>query len=114
MTSTRHPPPFDFDSWAALAQRDPQAFEEKRNCILEAAILGAPAKKRPQLRRIQWKLDQIRHSSTTPLAACLRMQRLLWEQVAGEDGLLERLQWLSGQDSTRPPRRSADILPFTR
>ena len=115
MTRAQHPPlPFDFDSWAELAQQDPQAFENKRSRVIEAAILGAPAAKRPQLRRTQWKLDQIRRSSATPLAACLRMQRLLWENVAGEDGLLERLQRLSGQDSANPPQRSAKILPFTR
>jgi len=106
--------PFDFDAWTTLAQRDPQAFEKQRSRVIEAAILGAPAKQQPQLRRTQWKLDQIRRSSATPLVACLRMQQLLWENVAGEDGLLERLQQLSRQDSAGPPRHSAKILPFTR
>jgi hypothetical protein len=115
MTRVQNPPPFDFDNWAALARRDPQAFEKQRSRVLEAAILDAPAAKQPQLRRTQWKLDQIRRSSANPLAACLRMQRLLWENVAGEDGLLERLQRLARQDnSTEPPQRSAKILPFTR
>ena len=63
---------------------------------------------------MQWKLDQIRRNSATPLAASLRMQQLLWEHVAGEDGLLARLQRLSGQDIAPAPRHSAKILPFRR
>lgn len=115
MARVQNTRPFDFDAWSALARQDPQAFEKQRSCVIEAAILDAPAKKQLQLRRTQWKLDQIRRSSPTPLAACLRMQRLLWENVAGEDGLLERLQRLSAQDSTGgPPQRSAQILPFPR
>lgn len=114
MAEIQAPPPFDFDNWATLARRDPQAFEKQRNRVLEAAILSAPAARQPQLRRTQWKLDQIRRNSATPLAACLHMQRLLWEKVAGENGLLECLQRLAGQDNGGTPRRSAKILPFTR
>ena len=115
MNRVQNSPSFDFDAWTTLARQDPQAFEKQRSRVIEAAILGAPAKQQPQLRRTQWKLDQIRRSSANPLAACLRMQQLLWENVAGEDGLLERLQRLSRQGRTDPPRRSgAKILPFAR
>jgi len=115
MASMHSHPPFDFDAWAALAREDPQRFEKQRSRVLEAAIRGAPPDKQPQLRRTQWKLDQIRRSSATPLAACLRMQQLLWEHVAGEDGLLERLQWRSMQDNAAARQQhSAKILPFTR
>lgn len=115
MASMHSHPPFDFDAWAALAREDPQRFEKQRSRVLEAAIRGAPPDKQPQLRRTQWKLDQIRRSSATPLAACLQMQRLLWENVAGKDGLLERLQCLAAQDTAGArPRHSAKILPFGR
>ena len=115
MAGAQNTPAFDFDAWTSLAQRDPQAFEKQRRCVLEAAILEAPARKQPQLRRTQWKLDQIRRRSATPLAACLQMQRLLWDNVAGKDGLLERLQQFSRQDGAcRHTRRSAKILPFKR
>lgn len=114
MTTTPSSPPFDFDAWNRLARHDPQAFEIKRRFVIESAILDAPAKRQPQLRRMQWRLDQIRRNSATPLAASLRMQQLLWEHVTGEDGLLARLQRLSGQDLAATPRRSAKILPFRR
>lgn len=115
MIRVQNSPPFDFDAWSTLARRNPQAFEKQRSRVLEAAIRNAPASKQPQLRRTQWRLDQIRRSSSSPLAACLHMQRLLWENVAGEDGLLERLQLLTGQyRACRPVRHSAKILPFAR
>ena len=103
---------FDFDAWASLARTDPKAFEIKRKTVIEAVIAEAPRRNRIQLRRIQWKLDRIREVSPTPLAACVRMQEMLWESVLGEDGLLARLQSLPTAD--RQPARSAQILEFRR
>ena len=84
--------PGNFDEWAALALSDPQAFEVQRQEVIDRAIRAAPAARQEKLRRIQWKLDQIRRTSRTPMAACLRMNRLLWESVSGDNGLLARLQ----------------------
>jgi hypothetical protein len=84
--------PLGFDEWATLAKSDPQAFERQRRQVIDRAILAAPANRQQQLRRVQWKLDQIRSTSRTPMVACLRMQSLLWESVAGEHGLLACLQ----------------------
>lgn len=84
--------PRDFDEWAALAKSDPQAFETQRRQVIDRAIRAASADRQQRLRRIQWKLDRIRGTSRTPMAACLRMNRLLWESVAGEHGLLACLQ----------------------
>jgi hypothetical protein len=85
---------FDFDAWVNLARQDPQAFEEKRKHLIEDAIQGAPAHKQQRLRCLQWKLDKIRETSRTPMIACLHINRLLWESVTGEHGLLNRLQRL--------------------
>jgi hypothetical protein len=84
--------PGGFDEWAALAKSDPQAFETQRRQVIDRAIRAAPAARQQKLHRIQWKLDQIRSTSRTPMVACLRMQRLLWESVTGENGLLACLQ----------------------
>jgi len=104
--------PFDFDGWAELARSDPDAFEVKRKNILEDAIRQASPQRRQRLRCLQWQLDQIRYTSRTPLAACLRMQRLLWEKLTGEAGLLASL--LGTADGMRPLRRNATILNFRR
>jgi len=110
MNSVSSNPSFDFDSWASLARNNPQAFEIKRKITIEQAILQAAPQRQPRLRRLQWQLDQIRNTARTPLAASLRMQRMLWEKLAGDVGLLACLQGTAGPASSR--RHTATILPF--
>jgi hypothetical protein len=101
---------FNFDSWAILARENPQLFEIKRKIIIEQAISQASPRKQKRLRCLQWKLDQIRNTSSTPLAASLRMQQMLWEKLVGDDGLLACLQGSAIQPNLR--RHTATILPF--
>ena len=112
MQQTHITPAFDFDSWVTLARNNPQAFEVKRINVIEAVIRHAPQRNRQRLRRMQWKLDRIRQTSATPLAACVRMNAMLWDSVAGEDGLLARLQ--QRPIPTDRSRSSAKILTFIR
>ena len=94
----------DFDAWSAMARNDPEAFESMRLAAIEAAIASAPAAKRERLRRLQWRIDQERRRSRTPLAACLRISRMMWRQVLGPGGLNERLDDLRRAVHGRPPR----------
>ena len=103
---------FDFDGWAKLAQTDQNAFEIKRKNAIEAVISEAPARNQPQLRRMQWKLDRIREIAPSPMAACVRMQEMMWESVLGEGGLLARLRQLPETEDSAPD--TADILEFRR
>lgn len=113
MTKPQSSPTFDFDAWAALARQDPGTFEERRRLLIENAIRNAPGHRQQRLRCLQWKIDQIRHTSRTPMAACLRINRLLWERVTGENGLLARLQQPQQTDTrTRRMRHTAKVLPF--
>jgi hypothetical protein len=116
MRNTPPTPPHDFDAWSDLARSDPQAFEDYRDRIINEAILRAPAHKQQRLRRMQWKLNQIRNTSRTPMVACLRMNRMLWDAVIGDNGLLDCL--LHPNDSRRRPSArglpSAKIIPFER
>lgn len=102
---------FDFDAWVKLARENPQAFEEKRKRLIEDAIQGAPAHKQQRLRCLQWKLDKIRETSRTPMIACLHINRLLWENVTGQQGLLNSLQQLhSGKSAPGTDRTTAEIF----
>jgi hypothetical protein len=108
-------PTFDFDSWAELAQEDPQAFELERKLLLDRAIMRAPADKQQRLRCLQWKLDQIRELASSPMSACLQINRLLWASITSEHGLLHCLQRLqSGALPDNSHKTNAKILPFQR
>jgi hypothetical protein len=113
METTENRPKFDFDAWAELARKDPQAFELERRLLIERAIMRAPADKHQRLRCLQWKLDQIRDLASTPMAGCLQINRLLWEHIVSERGLLHTLKRLqSGERSGNSEPATAKILPF--
>ena len=106
---------FDFDDWANLARTDPQAFEARRKTLLDAAIDRAPAARQQRLRGLQWRVDQIRRTSSTPLGACMKISYLMWDTLLGPRGLVEslaRLGELPGGPFALVPVDNAKILPF--
>jgi len=116
MTESVTRTPQDFDGWAKLAATDLPAFETQRSRIIEAAIRQAPACKQQRLRCLQWKLEQIRNTARTPMVACLRMNRMLWEAVAGDTGLLASLQYATCSAEHPLTRRTttAKVIPLER
>lgn len=100
---------FDFESWSQLANNDPEGFEARRVSAIEETIGRAPPRIQARLRRLQWKLDQVRRTSATPMAACIRMNHMMWDRVTGPGGLLETLV----EGKQRPaPKPAAKVLPF--
>jgi hypothetical protein len=117
MSEYSTPTPTDFDDWSRLASTDPAAFEHQRSQVIERAIRRAPAQRRRRLQQLQWQLDQIRATSRTPMAACLRMQRMLWQCIEGENGLLDCLQQPAAVIRRRSQSRSgssARVIPLRR
>ena len=115
MDTTDNRPPFDFDAWTKLARENPQAFELERKLLIERAIMKTPANKHQRLRCLQWKLDQIRNLSSTPMAACLQINQLLWENIYSKHGLLHSLQHLqSAEHPGNNDSTMAEILDFQR
>lgn len=111
---------FDFDQWVALAVADMEAFEAKRQAMIEAIIVSSPTYLQPRLRGLQFRIDMERRRSKTPLAACMRISEMMWDMVLGEDGLkasLEALEnMLSGQDvpAQKAPQTAAKVLSFEK
>jgi hypothetical protein len=116
MNTPTSPVPQNFDEWASLAATDLPAFESQRHRVIEAAIRQAPVRNQQRLRCLQWKLDQIRSTARTPMIACLRMNRMLWEAVAGDTGLLACLQYATaGREHPRSGQATtAKIIPLAR
>ncbi|UCC55807.1 MAG: DUF3135 domain-containing protein [Gammaproteobacteria bacterium] len=116
MTEPATPAPQDFDEWAKLAATDLPAFETQRKRVIEAAIRQAPTCKQQRLRCLQWKLEQIRNTARTPMVACLRMNRMLWDALAGDGGLLARLHEATCDGAHPGNHRAtkAKIIPLER
>ena len=117
MSEPAPPTPRDFDAWALLANSDPETFETRRREVIQTAISRAPARQQRRLQQLQWQLDQIRVCSPTPMAACLRMQRMLWQRIEGENGLLDCLQQPAAVIRRRSQARageSARVIPLRR
>jgi len=109
-------PNVDFDTWSKLAKSDPEAFEEKRKKLVDHVISQAPEDRRERLRCLQWRIDMVRETANTPMAACLKISRMMWDSVLGPNGLLEMLQQIGQSPEVRlargDERKDADILPF--
>ncbi|MCB1790968.1 MAG: DUF3135 domain-containing protein [Gammaproteobacteria bacterium] len=110
----------DFDTWSEVARTNPEAFEAMRLKAIEDVIAGAPEHNRERLRRLQWRIDQERRLARTPMAACMRISRMMWRAVLGPNGLNDRLAELQGmfsgdaESSPVEPQARADVLLFAR
>lgn len=112
----------DFDEWAALAKEDPQAFEKMRLAAIDEYIASVPDSHRQRLRRLQWRIDQERRLARSPMSACLRISRMMWDSMLGEGGLRDRLVglasvWRGGEgvrESASAGGEGAQILAFER
>ncbi|MEX0729575.1 MAG: DUF3135 domain-containing protein [Aquisalimonadaceae bacterium] len=109
----------DFDEWCRLAKDNPTAFEQRRRQLLEFAIRTAPIARQQRLRGLQWRIDHERRRAATPLAACLRISRMMWNAVQGENGLLAAMdaldcRWSGYVRSSSHGRPVARVLPFRR
>jgi hypothetical protein len=111
----------DFDAWSKLAKADPDAFEAMRLAAIESVIKGAPEPNRERLRRLQWRIDQERRLARTPMAACLRISRMMWRSLLGPNGLHEQFTDLQRAVSGTSPEVAqqaepvrAEVLAFAR
>jgi len=98
---------FDFETWAALAKADPQAFEAQRRVVIAEALAAMPPHQQARMRGLQWRIDMERTRYRHPLVSCTRVFNQMWSTVYGEGGLVDAL---NGRVS--PASESAAILPF--
>lgn len=104
---------FDFSEWSNLAAKDPKAFEKRRQQTIEAAIQSIPDAKQQRIRALQWRIDQERNRSKSPMAACIRLSNMMWDNLLGENGLLDNLRHVDHNGIGQPVHKtSASILAF--
>ena len=90
--NTKHPV-LDFDSWMQLAADNPQAFENERKALIEHFIEhNFSSQSRKRLRSLQWRIDTTRRYAPSPIAACLCLNKMMWNTFAGDYGLADTLK----------------------
>lgn len=114
MRTSRVPLP-DFETWMTLAKEDPDRFEALRLATIDDFISQVPEGKRLHLRRLQWRIDQVRDRARTPLAACVALSRMMWDSFSDLRESYKDLQD-DGQPihARRPQPRNAKVLEFRR
>ena len=105
---------FDFDLWSKMAQEEPEKFELMRQQLIDDLIAQAPEHFKPRMIGLQWQVDQLRKQASNPMAACLRISQKMWNNVVGENGLLNALQEPRKILSTLEKAPVGKILSFER
>ncbi|HDH04045.1 MAG TPA: DUF3135 domain-containing protein [Candidatus Campbellbacteria bacterium] len=83
---------FNFDEWAKLAKAKPKEFERKRQEAIETTIAEARSENQKHLRQLQWRIDMEIKRSKNPLEACVKVNKMLKNQVFKEGGFLDALK----------------------
>ncbi len=115
MTADEDNKRLDFEYWRELAATDAAAFEAARRHAIADLIESAPEERqRRRMQGLQWRIDRIRDTSPNAMDACLKISRMMWDSVLGDDGLLERLRALEGVTPAKVrPRFPAKVIPLT-
>ena len=112
----------DFAEWVDLAEKDQTTFESLRQAAIDDFIESVPQENQDRLRRLQWRIDQERRLARTPMNACVRLSRMMWQNVVGEGGLRDRFEQLgvalqgqsSRESAAQEPSPPARVLRFAR
>jgi len=113
MTKNSKAKQMNFDKWLDLAMNDPDGFESARTAAIQGFLESTPKHSRQRLSGLQWRIDMIRQRSKTPMAACQAIYSMMWDQLAGDEGMIESLKSMANGTFNAPePKYNARILPF--
>lgn len=98
-----------FEELRHLAEHDPAGLEQLRQNIVEHAINGAPAGYQRRLRGLQFRIDAERQRSSNPLSACLRLSRMMHDQL---HEMVEVINDSSTPTTVTSKSPGASIIPF--
>lgn len=72
-----------------MAKEDPEALEQLRLAHVEAIIAEAGVANERRLRGLQFQIDAIRRGSSNPMAACIRISKLMHDSLIDLNSVLQ-------------------------
>ena len=90
---------FDFKEWADLYQADPEAFDARREAVLQNFVDNANPESRHSLEQTLFRIKMIRQRSKSPLQSAIESSKLMWESFGK---LREEVQHLEAQLDPQP------------
>jgi len=78
-----------FEKLQDMAQQDPEALENLRLEHVKEIINSAPEKYRQRLSGLQFQIDGQRRLAKSPMAACLRISKMMHDSLHELKGLIE-------------------------
>ncbi len=90
---------FDFKEWADLYQADPEAFDARREAVLQNFVDNANPESRHSLEQTLFRIKMIRQRSKSPLQSAIESSKLMWESFGK---LREEVQRLEAQIDPQP------------
>lgn len=118
--------PFDFDTWAALANDSPDAFDELKQRYIEAIVLEYCRSREIDPRKsrgLQWRIDMEIRKSRTTLKSCLHLSSAMWDSFLEMRKVLDlllvecrnyRVEVTLTQSSAKFYSASAQVIPFSK
>jgi hypothetical protein len=106
---------FDFDEWKTLAISDPDAFERRRQAVIDDFLNSVPESRQRRLRGLQFRIDMERRRARNPLGACIKISAMMWDSLVGPHGLAPTIQKLTqprNAAESMTSRSSARVLAF--
>lgn len=83
---------FNFKEWADLYQVDPEAFEQRREAVLEGFVSGVDPAHRQSLEQTLFRIRMTRQRCKSPLQAAMESSRLMWESFGKLREEVEKLE----------------------
>ncbi len=102
----------DFDYWSALAEQDPDGFEQLRTQTIAKLIDSSSEHTRQRLRGLQWQIDCTRDLNNNPLGACVAVSRMMWETYERLNQTLAQISRAGAAEPASASPLNATVLPF--
>ena len=101
----------EFDQLAEMAATSPEVFEQLRQEAIQKALDDSNHSAERRLQGLQFKIEMERRRAVSPMAACVRISKMMHESLEELTGLLRQETQHSYCD---PAPKRADVISITR